>query len=263
MKYILIFASLFMPVIQVIAQPNISAFPSIHAPTGTTEIRGNPFELLKRAVTAWEDIYDSNMILHQVEQIEGSPATELWANIQMVKPTTAKPSLFPTFLLKFYDNTISMKMNAKQPKIVFYAQENPLGSIPKIFTYSPEKKTVRIEYLTEDSPLPEFLKLAGFLRFDVEEIQERVYPESEIYEEFINGVASVRVRLKPRIAMEDSEPDRFLWLNKETYFPLRFAVDSIADIVVDFHQYKMNQNINPSSLLPKVPGDVMVNDLTR
>lgn len=263
MKYTIIFTFLFIPAIHATAQPNFSAFPTIQAPTGTTEARGNPFELLKRAVTAWEDIYDCNMILHQVERMEGTSTTELWATVLMVKPTHEKPTLSPTFLLEFFDIPIFTKSNLDQPKVVLFAQENPVGSVPKLFTYSPEKKSVRIEYLTEDSPLPEFLKLAGFLRFDVEEIQERVYPESEIYEEYINGVASVRVRLKPRIEMDETEPDRFLWLHKETYFPLRFAVDSVADVVVDFHQYNMNQAVDPSSLLPKVPSDALVNDLTR
>lgn len=263
MKYTFIFAFLFIPAIHAVALPNFSAFPTIQAPTGTKEVRGNPFDLLKRAVTAWEDIYDCNMILHQVERMEGTPTTELWATVLMVKPTNDKPTLFPAFLLEFFDTPISLKTNSDQPKAVLYAQENPLGSIPKLFTYSPEKNTVRIEYLTEDSPLPEFLKLAGFLRFDVEEIQERVYPESEIYEEYINGIASVRVRLKPRIKMDETEPDRFLWLHKETYFPLRFAVDSVADVIVDFHHYKMNKEVDPKSLLPKVPGDALVNDLTR
>jgi outer membrane lipoprotein-sorting protein len=123
---------------------------------------------------------------------------------------------------------------------------------------------VRIEYLNEESPLPELLKLAGFLRFDIEEIQERVYPESEVYSEYINGIASIRIRLKPRSQLEDTEPDRFLWLDQNTYYPLRFAVNSGVSLIVDFQHYAINQGVDPDSLTVTIPRDeVNVNDLTQ
>lgn len=245
-------------------QPDAAAFPSIAPPTGTTEIpRGNPFEMIERAVKAWEDVYDCRIQLHQVEKMQDKPITELWAYVTLTKSNSQNANLPSSFLLEFFAQPSSFSINGMTPEIVFYAATLSGNVTPKLFTYSPNKKTVQIEWLDEDSPLPDFLKLAGFLKLDVQEIRERAFLEDEIFEEYINGIPTIRVRLKPRTSRQNLEPDRYLWLHRDTYFPVRFAVDDLAQIIVDFDHYQINQKIDPKELVPKVPNDTFVNDLTR
>lgn len=264
MKYSLllwIISIVVLPSVQ--AQPTFSAFPSIAEPTETTEIRGNPVTMIQRAIDAWSEVYDGQLKIHQVEQLGSGPIKELWANISLTKPTDSKLNQPLSFLLNFYSRQIDSLTQDNPPEKLYFASKNSNNRLPKIYTYTPEMNSVVIEWLTEDAPLPDFLKLAGILSIDVDKIKAQAYLDDELFEEYINGISAVRIRLQPRSEMKEVEPDRYLWLDRNSYFPLRFAIEDDIHFVIDFSDYKINQNIDPKSILPKVPANTTINDLTQ
>ena len=223
-------------------------------------------EILDRAAKAWETIADFQTILHHVERHESGETKEFWARIHMVKGTKEKPEPDPVFLLQFYDHPVSLaagetveNSTADEPFKVYFSDVSR-----RFYTYDAVANTLKIEWLDEQtSPLPEFMYLAGFLNFDIEELKEKAYIDAKVLEETIEGTPTYKVRVVPRSKVKGEEPVREIWIDRKTNLPKRFAAPGANGVQVDFGDIRINQGLKSEALIPEVREDANVVDMTQ
>ena len=225
-----------------------------------------PLDVLKRAVKAWESIRDFQVALRQMESQSDGEFVEFWVKISLVKPTEDAPDLSPAFLLEFYHEPVSLETKSN------LIDENATGPIPykvyfgdasqKLYIYTPKTNSLTIQWLDETSPLPEFLKLAGFLDFDVENLKEEAYLDDEVLQETLDESETYRVKLTPRKSSRAIVPPRLIWIDRQTNLPKRFAVNAEISIQVDLGNPLINQNLKPEELVPLIPENYYRVDLT-
>ena len=225
------------------------------------ESRIPPGDVLNRASKAFENIGDYQAILYQSLKFPDGKTKEEWFKITMVKPIGGDKTVPPTLLIQIYNKPIGLTtptVEMKEPETVIYADKTE-----KLFTYKTAAKSVTIEYLQDNSQLPsELLYIAGFLNFDIETLKEKAYLDEQVMVEDIHGSQAYKVRITPRKKMKDIEPARNIWIDKATNMPVQLSVEGDASAVIEFKEYKTNQQIQANTLVPEVPGDVIVNDKT-
>ncbi len=220
-------------------------------------------EVLERAAEAWEKIHDYQAILHMVEQHPSGIQKENWARVSVVLATDETKDQGSACLIELFKQRVPLVNKAKV--------QNSTGSIANkvyfsdgvyLYTHDPKANTVKIEWLDETGPLPEFMQLAGFLELDIKELKKKAYLDDEVLDVEINGVPTYRVTIQPRQKMRDIEPIRYIWITRETNSPKRFASESEITLVVDFLDSLIDQGLVIDDIVPQVTNPRVYN-LTR
>src|SRR5690606_21607180 len=100
------------------------------------------------------------------------------------------------------------------PETIYYSDNSQ-----KLYTFKPENKSLTVNWLNERSPIEEFLYIAGFVEFNLEEFKERAYLEDQVYQETLQNVDTYRVKAIPRRKVEDVVPPRLIWFDRNSYLP--------------------------------------------
>lgn len=222
-----------------------------------------PKTVLERASKAWETINDYQGALHQVERQPNGTLIERWATVTLIKVGQG-PENPPVFRVDFFDRPIEPQAKAasqvKQgtPSIIYFSDDSR-----RLFTYKPKENHLVISWLDESGPLPEFLYIAGFIDFNLDQFYERAYLDADTWSETINGRKTYRVKAIPRSKVRTVEPERVIWIDQETNLPVRFAVEGDVSVVVDIFSSKINQTLLSGDLIPEVPGNVYFVDQTQ
>lgn len=240
------------------------ALPGVSQPTGSELSRAGESNILERAVEAWDSVSDCMVDIRQTQRAAGGRTRTLWALATLVKGASPASVNQSAFLIEFYGRPAGAfapaggGIPAATPERVYFSDAGR-----KLYTYDPAKNAVTIEWLNEESPLPEFMQLAGFLEFDLETLRERAYVDADVYEEYIDGIPVYRIHVVPRARVRGDEPPRLLWVNRDTFMPVRFGVVSDIELAVDFRNYRFNRGLRADALEPEVRRDTTVVDLTR
>ncbi len=212
-------------------------------------------EVLERAAEAWETIHDYQAVIHLLEEKPGQGVKENWAQVSVVQATQETSETGSVCLIELFNQPVSL-INKASPTI-----ENSTRPTPNkkyfsdgviLYTIDPKGNTVTIEYLDQSGPLPEFMQLAGFLELDIEELKEKAYLDDVVLDVPIDNTPTYRVTINPRQKVRDIEPTRYIWIDRETYLPKRFAYEAELSGKVEFLQYIINQNLKTEQLIPIV-----------
>ncbi|RJP25400.1 MAG: hypothetical protein C4527_17170 [Candidatus Omnitrophota bacterium] len=211
--------------------------------------------VLERAVKAWEPIHDYQAYLHMTEQHPTGQNKENWARISVVQATDELSTDRSACLIELFDHPLSSG-NSSSNLIIQATEPTPakiyFSDGVKIYTFVPKGNTVTIEWLDQRGPLPEFMQLAGFLELDIEELKQNAYLDDEVLEEIIDDVPTYRVKITPRQKVKSIEPTRYIWIDRETWLPKRFAYESQINGSVEFLESRINQGLLADRLIPEV-----------
>lgn len=238
---------------------NLFALEAMAASDAKVVPRLPPGDVLKRAAKEWETIRDYQGILHQTETHPDGHKVERWAKVTLVKNPDKDPNNPPIFLVQFYDHPVSLKTQAAgevkdgTPLVVYFSDQSS-----RLFTYKPKENTLTIDFLENAGPLPEFLYIAGFVDFDLDEFNKKAYLDDETWSETLDGKTTYRVKAIPRKKQRDNEPFRYIWINKDDNMIKRFSVEGDVTVQIDFLDFKINQNLESNALIPEVSSDAYV-----
>ncbi len=226
-----------------------------------------PATVLERAQEAFEALDDLQTTFYQLVQHQNGRVEELWAQLKLINQKQDEQTQVSMMSLQLYEDPLPemqrsddniQDSTAPEPVKIYFADPNG-----KLYTYEPKMNTLTIEWLDERGPLPEFMQLAGFLEFDIEELKKKVYLHKDVYRQTVNDISCYRVRITPRGSMKDVEPDRILWISRETNFPMRLTIEGDTVVTVQFDQHILNQGISIEDVVPEVPQNATINNLTK
>jgi len=239
-----------------------------------------PEEILKNAARKWDRIMDYQALIHQSEvrpngKHPNSKKMERWALVTLIKEdktaehSKPRPEIqkgrdtLSLFRLDFFDKKVSwdsvsngVVQNAT-PETIYFSD-----SMEKLYTYKPKQNSLTIDPLDENVPIEEFLYLAGFAEFNIEQFFEEVYLDEKVITEVLDRQPAYRLTIYVKKPVQEVVPPRFVWLDQDSLFPLRFSVESDVAIHFEFIDWKIDQDLNYTKLIPEVPQDVFVVDHT-
>ena len=184
-----------------------------------------------------------------------------WVHAKVVQEHESGGKRNGTLRLDFYEDDIPVSALAgpavpATPVVTYFATPQKI-----LYTYKPKANSLTREWLDDSGPLPEFLKLAGLAQFDMDELQDKVFVNKDVYEEVIDETSSYRLHFFPKPEHRNMEPDRLLWVNTENYLPKRFEVAGDWKLTIQFKDMVLNQDLRPQDLMPNIPRNVKDYDL--
>ncbi|MBZ0254413.1 hypothetical protein K8I31_00020, partial [bacterium] len=189
-----------------------SLFLCLTAPALSQEIVDrSPRSILESIAKTWDGIKDFQCVFQQVEQQPNGEVKRYWVHAKVVQEHESGGKRNGTLRLDFYDNDVPVSALAgpaipATPVVVYYASPQKI-----LYTYKPSAKTLTREWLDDSGPLPEFLKLAGLAEFDMDELQDKVFVNKDVYEEKVEDTPSYRLHFFPKPEHRSMEPERYLW----------------------------------------------------
>ncbi len=235
-----------------------------------------PVDLLMKAARAWDRLDDYQALVHQIEAQPNGTQKELWALVTLIKedntPQHSKPrpdikkgrDSLSLFRLDFFEQQVLWEQVAEgivqgvTPTTIYFS-----NSMERLYTYKPKQNSLTIDPLDENAPIKEFLYLAGFAEYNINAFFEEVYLGQEVYQETIEGMPTYRVKMIFKKDVQEVVPPRFVWLDQKSLLPKRFSVESDVAIHFEFIDWKIDQDLNYTRLIPEVPADVFVVDHTK
>ncbi len=229
-----------------------------------------PRTVLERVQKAFNELHDMQTTLKQIVRKPSGEYEQVWASVALVKTGTSEETMQASMLLKIYDQPIhdddfviqsfqnsDKKESAPQPKKIVFTDQSR-----RLFTYETEANALTIEWLNESGPLPEFMQLAGFLELDLDQLEEKVYLDDDVYRQTIDSLSCYRVRMVPKKRLSEVEPDRIIWVDRETNLPKQLTIEGDLRIIVEFGDYELNKGISQESIIPEIPANPQITDLT-
>ncbi|MDP8244041.1 MAG: hypothetical protein P9L94_08180 [Candidatus Hinthialibacter antarcticus] len=223
----------------------------------------SPRSILESIAKTWEDIQDFQCVFQQIEQQPNGETKRFWVHAKVVQEHESGGQRNGTLRLDFYEDDIPVSALAgpavpATPVVTYYASPQKI-----LYTYKPKANTLTREWLDDSGPLPEFLKLAGLAQFDMDELQDKVFVNKDVYEEVVDEVSCYRLHFFPKPEHKSMEPDRLLWVNRENYLPKRFEVAGDWKLSIQFKDMILNQGLRPQELMPNIPRNVKDYDLRK
>lgn len=220
----------------------------------------SPRQVLERLGEAWQTINDFQAVFVQIETQPDGARKQFQVHAKVVQEIR-DDQRSGTLRLDFYDEDIPISALAgpaapATPVVVYYVTPQRL-----FYTFKPRQNSYTIQWLEDSGPLPEFLQLAGLADFDMEKLKERVYVNETVYLEPVDGVETYRLHFFPKEEWADIEPDRFLWVERDSYLPKRFETPGDYSLIVQFRDVILNQNLLPQDIVPRMPRNMKRYDL--
>ncbi len=221
----------------------------------------SPRSILESIAKTWDGIKDFQCVFQQIEQQPNGETKRFWVHAKVVQEHLSGRERSGTLRLDFYEDDVPVSALAgpavpTTPVVVYFASPQK-----KLYTYKPKANSVSIEWLDDSGPLPEFLKLAGLAHFDLDELQDKVFVNENVYEETLDETPHYRLHFFPKPEHRNMEPDRLLWVDQKTYLPKRFEVGGDWTLVIQFKDMILNQGLSPQDLMPNMPRNVKMYDL--
>lgn len=231
-----------------------------------------PGDVLKRAAETLESLQDYQGLIHQVEAHPSGRIVERWALVtliqekvnQQVDEEAADPAITAMFRLDFYNQPVNWELVASgeidsmTPETIYFSDNTQ-----RLYTYKPENNSLTVDWLNENAPIEEFLYIAGFVDFDLDTFYEKAYLDDQVWSQEIDGVETYRVKAIPRRKVEGVLPPRLIWFDQESNLPKRFAVEGDVEVQFNFLDWKVNQNLDMTEMIPEIPVDVYFVDHTE
>lgn len=224
-------------------------------------------QVLEQALDAWNNIQDYETILRHYETRDQRHST-YFIHLRIVQESASRTERRGTLRMDVYNEPIPMN-----PSELDALDASPIAIYLitpdfKFRHYEASTNTLTVQWIRENDPLPQFLQLAGFLAVDLDELSKQVNLDRDVQIGMVSDRESYRIQFSPRAEYSAVTPNRFVWVDRETFMPIRFIQDGEdMYLVISIEQSLINNGLDAATLMPRIPDDiprdVAVNDLTR